>query len=184
MASSTDHFFRRFPKLHRAYDRFVKIRGNPHQIGLGFALGLFFGMTPFIGLHSVAAVMLAALFKWNKIAALTGVWVSNPFTFPFIYSLTWWVGSGVTGASGGAGLPLAWDIKYLMAMIERSPQMFYILVVGGVVVGLPLAVAGYFLAVWGVKKYRRGVKERLQLPTAKRQRPAVPGRPDQDQLDS
>jgi hypothetical protein len=30
--------------------------------------------------------------------------------------------------------------------------MLYILVVGGMVVGLPLAVAGYFAAFWSVKK--------------------------------
>ena len=78
MTSKTDHFFRRFPKLQHTYERFLKIRGNPRQIGLGFALGLFLGTTPFIGLHSIVAVVLAALFKWNKIAALSGAWISNP----------------------------------------------------------------------------------------------------------
>ena len=179
MTSKTDHFFRRFPKLQHTYERFLKIRGNPRQIGLGFALGLFLGTTPFIGLHSIVAVVLAALFKWNKIAALSGAWISNPLTFPFLYGLTWWVGSGVTRASVATGLPLSWDVEYLIALIKKSPQILHILIVGGVVVGLPLALAGYFVAVWGVKKYRRNVKGKFHLRKA---RPHTPS--ESDQLDN
>ena len=58
----------------RTYERFLKIRGQPREIALGFALGLFVGMTPFIGLHTVTAVPLAALLKWNKISAAVAVW--------------------------------------------------------------------------------------------------------------
>ena len=39
----------------KAYSRFVKIRGNPREIALGFALGLFVGMSPFMGAHTIIA---------------------------------------------------------------------------------------------------------------------------------
>ena len=47
--------------LKRGYERFLKIRGDPREIALGFALGLFIGMTPFMGFHTASAVFLAAL---------------------------------------------------------------------------------------------------------------------------
>ena len=81
--------------LYRAYERFVKIRGNPREIALGFALGLFVGMTPFMGFHMAIAVFFAALFKWNKIAAAAGGWISNPVTAPFVYAGTYYVGNKV-----------------------------------------------------------------------------------------
>ena len=44
----------------KTYSRFLKIRGNPKEIALGFALGLFVGMSPFMGAHTIIAVFLAA----------------------------------------------------------------------------------------------------------------------------
>jgi uncharacterized protein (DUF2062 family) len=55
--------------LRRAYERFVKIRGRPREIALGFALGVFIGMTPTIGIQMPIAVFFAALVKWSKISA-------------------------------------------------------------------------------------------------------------------
>lgn len=57
----------------RAYERLLKIRGEPNQIALGFALGLFVGMSPTMGFQIVVAVSLAALLKWNKISTAIGV---------------------------------------------------------------------------------------------------------------
>ncbi|MDZ7777337.1 MAG: DUF2062 domain-containing protein [Bacteroidales bacterium] len=59
----------------KAYERFLRIRGTPQEIALGFALGLFVGMSPFLGFHMAIAVFLAALFEWNKISAAVGVWI-------------------------------------------------------------------------------------------------------------
>jgi hypothetical protein len=52
--------------LVRAYERFLRIRGQPREIALGFALGLFVGMTPFMGLQTVIAVPLAALLQMEQ----------------------------------------------------------------------------------------------------------------------
>ena len=62
--------------------------------------------------------------------------------------------------------------------------MLYNLVVGGVVVGLPLAVAGYFAAFWLVEKYRRKVNGRLHLPKIRQRQRATPSELDPDQSDS
>jgi uncharacterized protein (DUF2062 family) len=59
--------------LHKAYERFIKIRGHPREIALGFALGIFIGMTPTMGVQTPLAVFLAALFKWSKLSAGFGV---------------------------------------------------------------------------------------------------------------
>ena len=66
----------------KAYHRFLKIRGHPREISLGFALGLFVGMSPFMGLHTAIAVLLAALLKWNKFSAALAVWIRRFITWP------------------------------------------------------------------------------------------------------
>ena len=67
------------------YRRFIKLRGDPRGIALGFALGLFIGMTPSIGFQMVIAAAIAASLKWNKISAAMGVWITNPLTAPLVY---------------------------------------------------------------------------------------------------
>jgi uncharacterized protein (DUF2062 family) len=96
----------------RAYERFVKIRGQPREIALGFALGIFIGMTPTMGIQMPIAVFLAAILKWSKISAVFGVWITNPFTSPFIYGITYIVGAKLLGLKATIKLPddLTWSI--------------------------------------------------------------------------
>jgi uncharacterized protein (DUF2062 family) len=84
-------YIKRSPK--KIYERFLKIRGRPREIALGFALGLFIGMTPFMGIQMASAAFLAELFKWNKFSAATGAWITNPLTAPLIYSINYLIGA-------------------------------------------------------------------------------------------
>ncbi|MFA5700384.1 MAG: DUF2062 domain-containing protein [Desulfuromonas sp.] len=65
--------------------RFLRIRANPDEIAKGFALGIFIGMTPTIGLQTPLAIFLAVVLGQDKIAAALAVWISNPITAPLIY---------------------------------------------------------------------------------------------------
>ncbi len=147
--------------LKKSYDRFLRIRGNPHEIALGFALGLFIGMTPYMGFHMAIAICIAALLKWNKIAAAIGVWISNPLTAPFLYSATFYVGSLFFSVTPAYFMPTELSLKMILEMLKHAPQIFWILTVGGAVLGLPLAVAGYYLALSTILKYREEIQRKL-----------------------
>jgi len=154
------NFLERYPRIGHVYERFVKIRGNPHEISLGAALGLFVGMTPFLGFHIIVAVFLAALFKWNKIAAGIGAWVTNPVTAPFIYSMNWYVGAKVTGIQLNLLVPDCLDARELLDLMQNGPHIIWTLLVGGLITGLPLAVGCYFLARLVLKRIRLDATER------------------------
>ncbi|MEJ2430554.1 MAG: DUF2062 domain-containing protein, partial [Deltaproteobacteria bacterium] len=51
-----------------------ELRGKPHEISLGMAIGVFIAVTPTIPFHTVLAVSLAALLRGSKLAAALGVW--------------------------------------------------------------------------------------------------------------
>ncbi len=67
--------------------RFLRLRGAPEEIAKGLALGIFIGLTPTFGFQMLLAVCLAVMLNENKFAAVLGVWITNPFTAPFIYAL-------------------------------------------------------------------------------------------------
>jgi uncharacterized protein (DUF2062 family) len=146
----------------RAYRRFVALRGTPREIALGFALGLFVGMSPYMMCHTVTAVFLASLLRWNKLSAAAGVFITNPVTAPFFYALTFNVGAALMPETAAhLSLPGEFSVAALMAVIRSGPEILWILTIGGVVTGIPIALAGFFAAERLIRAYRR---RRLRRP--------------------
>lgn len=77
--------------------RFIRLRGTPEEVAKGLALGIFIGMTPTFGFQMVIALFFAWLLKENKLAALLGVWVTNPITAPIIYATQYETGRIILG---------------------------------------------------------------------------------------
>ena len=145
----------------KAYERFLKIRGNPKEIALGFALGIFIGFTPTLGLQIAIAVFIAALLKWNKIAAAIGVWITNPATAPFIYTFTYLVGAKILGLKNEFVFSSGLDWNFVQTLLAKTPHIFIALAIGGIVLGLPFAVVCYYLSFYAVQRYREKLKEKV-----------------------
>jgi uncharacterized protein (DUF2062 family) len=161
------NFSRWTQPIRKVYYRFLKIRGNPKEIALGFALGIFVGMTPFMGLHTAIAVPLAALLKWNKFSAALAVWISNPLSAPVIYGVTYFVGAKVLFIHNGYKLPSEFNLDALFYTLRSAPEIIGILLIGGVAVGLPLAAVGYFFALKTIVEYRASIQHKLEEKKAK-----------------
>jgi len=150
--------------LTRLYNRFLKLRGSPQQASLGMALGVFVGMTPFLGFHTVMAVMLASFFKWSKVAAAVGVLITNPLTAPLIYPITYRLGAMLTGFSE----PIQWsrllEPAAVFDLMKNSPMIIIDMLVGGILVGLPLSIVIYFITHAVVSK----AKKRIEIKKAQR----------------
>lgn len=150
-----------FVSLQKAYERFLKIRGNPNEIALGFALGLFVGMAPCMGIQTVIAVFLASLFKWNKISSAVGVWISNPISAPFLYGFTFYVGSLFTGITESFHPAGVFDFSYLYQIILKAREIFWTLTLGGIITGIPIAAIGYYLSYIAVNRYQNKIKQKI-----------------------
>jgi len=156
-----------FGIIRKVYERFIRIRGNPREVALGFALGIFVGMTPTMGVQTPIAIFIAALCGWSKLSAAVGVWISNPLTAPVIYGVTYITGAKMMHLAPVFNLPLSPTWSTLKAMLMKAPQALGAMTVGGIVIGLPLAVLAYYLAYGAVEKYQKDVKEKLVRQKAK-----------------
>lgn len=83
--------------LRYLYVRFIRLRATPAEISRGLAIGIFWGMFPLPGLQMAVAVITAALFRGNKLAAAAGTWLSNPLTTLPLTALNFHVGQWVLG---------------------------------------------------------------------------------------
>jgi len=165
MGKKEESYQRKFERwrriLQRAYGRFLKIRGRPREIALGFSLGLFLGILPILGVQIILSVFFAALFKWNKLSAVVGVWITNPLTAPFVYGITYLVGARLLGTgnhfpvNGEQGFSMIHDI------LIKAPEVLWAMMVGGIVLGLPVAVLGYYMSHSLVSRYQEGIRVKL-----------------------
>lgn len=153
--------------IRRVYERFIRIRGEPREVALGFALGIFVGMTPTIGVQTPIAIFLAALFKWSKLSAAIGVWISNPLTAPVIYSVTYIAGAKLLSLDPVFNMPLSPTWSTLKAMLQKAPRALGAMTVGGAIIGIPIAIISYYLSYVALEKYQKDVKEKLARQKAK-----------------
>lgn len=65
--------------------RLIRKNGQVEQVATGTALGVFIGLTPTFGVQMPLAYLAAKVLRENQLAAVLGVWVTNPLTAPFIY---------------------------------------------------------------------------------------------------
>lgn len=87
--------WRRWPFIRQTklnFLRLIRLHATPEEIAKGFALGIFIGMTPTFGAQMAIAFFFAWMLKENKLAALIGVWITNPVTAPFIYASEYEIG--------------------------------------------------------------------------------------------
>lgn len=70
---------------------------SSHRIALGGAIGMFIALTPTVGIQMLMVVTLALLtrrwFRFNQVAALLTVYVSNPLTVVPIYWFNYKLGT-------------------------------------------------------------------------------------------
>jgi len=123
--------------------RFVRLRGLPEEIAKGVALGIFIGMTPTFGLQMAIALFFAYLLRENRLAAILGVWVTNPVTAPFIYAIEYEMGRILLGLPR-AHLPMEFTVK---AYTELGWNVLTPLWLGGTLAGLILGSLSYFLTL-------------------------------------
>ena len=63
----------------------LHIQDTPKRTAAAFALGVFMGFSPYLGLHTVLGVVFAFLLHLNRVAVLIGVysnlpWFLGPYT--------------------------------------------------------------------------------------------------------
>jgi len=115
------------------------LEGDPHAIALGFAIGVFVGVTPTIPFHTVLAVALAFLFKGSKAAAAIGVWFSNPITIPLFYFLSYRIGITLFQLS-----PFDAHPRTVFELLKMGADLTAAMITGGILLGVFPGIVAYF----------------------------------------
>ena len=141
--------------LRRVAQTLASQHGGETRVALAFSLGVFFGFSPFVGLHTVMGLAAAVLFRLNKVAVLLGVCLNNPWVLVPYYAFATWVGLLVTGMPAGVELS-----KYGLSDILSQDFWFGVVaqwrllipaIVGSTLLSVLFALAAYPLCVYAIR---------------------------------
>ena len=81
--------------IRRGLSALLHIQDTPQRTAAAFALGVFFGFSPFLGLHTIMAVALAFMLNLNRVAVLLGVYSNLPWIIGAYYASTTMLGAAL-----------------------------------------------------------------------------------------
>ena len=153
--------------------RLLRLRGTPHSIAMGAAIGVFIGLTPTIPFHTITILAITVVTRTSVIAALiTSLIVCNPLTYIPIYYFSLLLGNLVTPFT------LNWDkLKGVLDLVLSDGSLetrikpllslgyeaTVVMMLGGTVLALPFAILTYYAFLFLVVSYRRKRRQKQVL---------------------
>ena len=82
--------------IRRWLDTLLHIDDTPERTAAAFALGVFFGFSPFLGFHTLLGILAAFLLNLNRVAVLLGVYSNLPWFLAPYYAFATMAGARIT----------------------------------------------------------------------------------------
>jgi len=139
-------------KIAASVKRIRELQGSPSYLARGVALGVFIGVAPLMPLKSILILLLSLMLSSSAVAAfLVCTIICNPLTYIPLYYLSWLTGNLLLpGKSSWTMLETSvsqmGQLSLSGALILAGKVGFetiIVLLVGGCVIALPLALVSY-----------------------------------------
>ncbi len=121
----------------------ITVRERPEKVSLSFSIGLFIGLSPFLGIHTLLAILIAPVLRLNIYATLSGVYVTNPWTLVPIYTFSTWVGTLIVG--GNYLKEIEFRGLSILSLWKALKSLLLPFFVGSLLVASVASVLSYFL---------------------------------------
>ena len=94
----------KFPRVRTWLEQLLHTHDTPQRTAAAYALGVFLGFSPLLGLHTILGLILAFALSLNRVAVLLGVYSNLPWILLPYYTLATWLGAALLGAAPPPGL--------------------------------------------------------------------------------
>ncbi|MGI9167947.1 MAG: DUF2062 domain-containing protein [Pyrinomonadaceae bacterium] len=146
------------------FRRLLAVDDPPERTALAFSVGVFIAFSPFLGLHTIAATLIAVFFRFNKIAIFAGTFLNNPFlTLVPITLASYALGAFLLGrplkiSPQGIELlknPRPFSGEYYSQLFGHSWQVIEPFALGAMVLSIVCSLLAYPLTLWVLRAHRR-----------------------------
>lgn len=115
---------------------------NRQSVSKAFLVGLFLAFFPLPG-QMVLAVLVAFCVRCNLPIAVTLVWITNPFTIPPIFFMTYKLGALILDTPIAPALSAQLSFSWVWVQDELQ-RVWKPLLLGSVITGVFLSITGYY----------------------------------------
>ena len=159
----------RSPRIRRWLDQLLHTHDTPQRTAAAYALGVFFGFSPFLGLHTLLGLVFAFTLNLNRVAVLLGIYSNLPWILPAYYTLTTALGAAILRVQVPPGLlkdltdalsDASWaDFRHLAHALT---PLLWAYGLGSTIGASVLAVIGYRVALAAVIAHRVHLEHQKQ----------------------
>ena len=157
------------PRIRRWLDQLLHTHDTPQRTAPAYALGVFFGFSPFLGLHTVLGLVFAFALNLNRVAVLLGIYSNLPWILPAYYTVTTLIGAAILRVQVPPGLmkdltdaltESTWaDFRHLARALT---PLLWAYGLGSTLGAIALALVGYRVALAAVIAHRHRLEQHKQ----------------------
>jgi len=153
----------------------LQVDDSPDRVALAFGAGMFIAFFPVVGTHTVVGLVVAFLFRLNRVAVLAGAWMSNPWTIGPMLTAGTLVGCALLGVPPTSLGAVDWSLKgraFYDSLVLGFRPLVWPFVVGNLLTGAAAGVTAYFVLrrVLTGRKGGGGVTDESGRPGAESQK--------------
>ena len=135
-------------RVRRVVQVLLHIEDTPHRTALAFAIGVLIAFSPFIGIHMGIALIVAFLFRLNRVAILFGTYLNNPWTLAPMYLAGTTLGCLLLGVSNDGLENIDWELtgaafRQTLWLTLRTYMWPFLL--GNTLLGIVCGLLGYYV---------------------------------------
>ena len=144
--------------IRSAIRNLLNLDDPPERTALAFAIGTFIGFSPLLGLHTILVAVVSVVWRLNKLAVLTGSFLSNPWTIAPIVGASWAIGRLIIGSPPvelpQASLSALFTTEFWRLITAQWRQLLPY-GVGATILSIVCSVISYPLMLYILRHYRR-----------------------------
>lgn len=150
------------PRIRQWLGHLLHTHDTPERTAVAYALGVFFGFSPVLGLHTILGIVCAFALNLNRVAVLLGIYSNLPWILPAYYTLTTMLGATLLGVQVPPGLlrelssaltDASWaDFRRLLHALTPLAKAF---VLGSTLGAIVLALIAYKVSLTMIVAHRR-----------------------------
>ena len=133
-------------------ERLLHVRDTPERTAMAFAVGVFVGFSPLLGLHTALGILLAFALNLNRVAVILGVYMNLPWFIAPFYAAGTALGALITGARVPVDfmphLDRIWQTPGWVARFDALGQLLRPLLpaylIGSTILAVILGIGAYF----------------------------------------
>ena len=158
-------------------ERLLHTHDTPRRTAAAFAVGVFWGFSPVLGLHTALGLLCAFALNLNRVAVLLGVYSNVPWILPGYYALATAVGAALLGAEvPPEAARRAWSelehfsLSAIGSAWDALSPLLWSYLLGSTLGALVLSAVGYWVALAFVtaRRHRRPAWEAVSQSRAGR----------------